>query len=96
MSRFSGTLPAEKSFKQWTNVDRAKRNRYWSAVREMRQEYTEEFKGVYDLTTRPTIHYWAEEKYGFRMHIDSYGNYADDFTIVNDKKFMLFQIRYWK
>lgn len=75
---------------------RYERDTYWRAVRDMRREYTEQFKGVYDLTTRPTIHHWAEGKYGFAMVMDGQGNYTQDFTITNPKKFMLFQIKFWK
>jgi hypothetical protein len=75
---------------------RAERNRYWSAIRDMRQEYMEEFKGIYDLTNRPTVHYWAEEKYGFRMEVDGEGGYTAKYDVIDDKKFMLFQIKYWK
>ncbi len=72
------------------------RNRYWGAIHAMRPEYMAEFKGVYDLTSRPTIHYWAEEKYGFKMETDGTGNYTAEYTVINPKKFMLFQIKYWK
>lgn len=73
-----------------------KRNQYWGAVKEVRKEYLEENKGMYDLTVRPTMHYWAEEKYGFRMETDGTGNYTENFTVTDPKKFMLFQIKYWR
>lgn len=72
------------------------RNRYWRAIHAMRPEYMDEFKGLYDLTTRPSIHYWAEEKYGFRMETDGTGNYTANYSVTNPKKFMLFQLKYWK
>jgi hypothetical protein len=72
------------------------RDRYWQSLYEMRQEYMSEFKGIFDLTVRPTMHYWAEQKYGFKMGLDGQGNYTSDYTVVNPKKFMLYQIKYWK
>jgi hypothetical protein len=75
---------------------REERDKYWSAIYAMRPEYMEEYKGVYDLTNRPTIHHWAEEKYGFRMETDGTGNYTAEYTVINSKKFMLFQLKYWK
>lgn len=75
---------------------RKERDAYWSAVTLMRKEYIEEHKGMFDLTARPTIHYWAEEKYGFAMALDGQGNYTQEFTITDPKKFMLFQIKYWQ
>ena len=83
-------------YHQWDQEDRNERNRYWMAIREMRKEYSEQYKGIYDLTVRPTIHYWAEEKYGFRMEISGSGDYTENYTVIDPKKFMLFQIKYWK
>lgn len=72
-----------------------KRNQYWHAIHAMRPEYMEEFKGDYSMT-RPAIHYWAENKYGFRMETDSTGNYTANYAVIDPKKFMLFQIKYWR
>lgn len=75
---------------------RKERDHYFSVLRAMRSEYMEEFKGIYDLTARPAIHYWAEEKYGFRMEVDGQGGYTSDYTVTDPKKFMLFKIKYWQ
>jgi hypothetical protein len=73
----------------------AERNRYWASIHAMRQEYIEQYKGIYDLN-RPRIDYWANEKYGFQMEADGEGNYTANYVVTNPKKFMLFQIKYWK
>lgn len=83
-------------YKSWIDEDKAQRNRYWVAVREMRKEYTKEHEGVHDLTARPTVHYWAEQRYGFRMEVTGDGDYSGNYTVIDPKKFMLFQIKYWK
>ncbi len=80
----------------WDNQDKAERNRYWSAIHSMRREYLDENKGIYDLTARPRIDYWANEKYGFQMEVDGEGNYTANYTVTDPKKFMLFQIKYWQ
>lgn len=72
-----------------------KRFDYWAAVRRMREEYVKEHEGMFDLTVRPTVHYWAEQKYGFVMGIDGQGDYTGEYTVVDPKKFMLFQVKYW-
>ena len=56
MSRFSGAMQAEESFRRWEDERKAKRTQYWNALQAMRKEYLEENKGVYDLTSRPTMH----------------------------------------
>jgi hypothetical protein len=96
MSRFAGALQAEESFRQWDKEQRARREQYWNALFSMRKEYMLENTGVYDLTSRPTMHYWAERKYGFKMGLDGQGNYTKDYEVTEPKKFMIFQIKYWK
>ncbi len=78
------------------DTSKEERDRYFNSIRRMRHEYIEEHKGIYDLTARPTVHHWAEKKYGFAMALDGTGNYTADYTVTNPKKFMLFQIKYWK
>lgn len=96
MTRFAGVMPAERSFQQYEQEERDHRTRYWHSLYDMRQEYLQVHKGNYDMTARPTMHYWAEEKYGFKMGMDGSGHYTGDFTVVDPKKFMLYQIKYWK
>lgn len=88
--------PMEQKYQDWERESREKRTRYWQSLYAMRQEYMQEFKGLFDLTVRPSLHYWAEEKYGFRMGLDGQGNYTQDYEVINPKKFMLFQIKYWQ
>jgi len=89
-------MPAEKNFRQWDQEGKARRQRYWDALFHMRSEYLKENLGDYDLTSRPTMHYWAEQKYGFKMGLDGQGNYTQDYEVTDPKRFMLFQIKYWK
>ena len=96
MSRFAGALQAEESFRMWEQERKDKGIRYWNAIYAMRTDYLAENKGIYDLTARPTIHYWAELKYGFKMGLDGQGNYTREYEVTDPKKFMLFQIKYWK
>lgn len=96
MSRFAGASQAEELFRIWDQERKAKRTQYWNSLQAMRKEYLEENKGVYDLTSRPTMHYWAELKYGFKMGLDGQGNYTQEYEVTDSKKFMIFQIKYWK
>jgi hypothetical protein len=87
--------PAEQSFQAWDAERKRKRWDYWSAVRSMRAKYLEENKGDLSMN-RPSLHFWAEGKYGFRMEADGSGNYTENYTVTDPKKFMLFQIKYWR
>lgn len=95
MTRYS-VNPMEQKFQEWDREHRDKRTQYWQSLYEMRQEYIQAFKNVSDLTSRPTMQYWAEEKYGFKMGMDGQGNYTGEYAVVDPKKFMLYQIKYWK
>ncbi len=93
MSNFTVTpIDDPKAVEFWKK--RKERDAYFSAVRRLNSEYTEEYKDIVDLTARPTVHYWVEEKYGFAMATDGSGNYTADYTITDPKKFMMFQIKY--
>ena len=85
----------EQNYTQWAAKQQAKRNDYWNALRKVRNEYMSEYKGVHDLTARPSFHYFVEEKYGIKMGIDSHGDYTSEYSVADPKKFMLFQIKYW-
>lgn len=91
-----GQSQAEASFRDWERERKEKRKQYWSALQSLRSEYLAENKGNYDMTARPTMHYWAELKYGFKMGLDGQGNYTEDYEVTDPKKFMLFQIKYWQ
>ena len=95
MTRFRTTLPAECSYEQWAQKEKERRWDYWQAVRRMREDYMAEFKGVTDLTVRPSLHFWAEEHYGIKMGIDGSGDYTGEYTVADPKKFLLFQLKYW-
>lgn len=90
------TNPLDEKFYKWDREQRAKRDQYWNAIFLMRNDYLEENKGFYDLTARPTLHYYAELKYGIKMGLDDQGNYTKFYDVVDPKKFMLFQIKYMK
>lgn len=77
-------------------MDRQKRNEYWNALAAMRQEYLAENTGNYDLTARPRLDYWANEKYGFQIEFDPIdGGFTEHYTVTDPKKFMIFQLKYW-
>ncbi len=95
MGRYN-THPVEAHFQQWDRDQRARREQYWNALFLMRNDYMEENRGVLDPTARPNLHYHAELKYGIKMGTDGQGNYTKDYTVVDPKKFMLFQIKYMK
>jgi len=96
MSRYS-IHPLEQSFQDWEAKRKANRHAYWGACALARQEYLAENKGNFDLTSRPRLDFWMNEKYGFQMGFDEIdGGITENYTVTDPKKFMLFQIKFWK
>jgi hypothetical protein len=79
-----------------TKEEKERRDKYFEIIRALRHEYMEVHKGILDITVRPRLDFWANEKYGFQMETDGQGNYTADYTVTDPKKFMLFQIKYWQ
>ena len=71
------------------------RRQYWGALHAVRSEYRSDV-GLNDGMTGPTMPHWVEQKYGLRMGLDGQGNYTQDYDVVDPKRFMLFQIKYFK
>ena len=88
--------PMEENFAEWDAERKRRRWDYWSALRRMRNEYLEEQEGHLDLTARPTRHYWAEQKYGLKMGLDGQGGYTEHYEVVDVRKFLIFQLKFWQ
>jgi len=76
-------------------MTKEQRNQYWGALHAVRSEYREAV-GDNIGVTGPTLPHWVEEKYGLRMGLDGQGNYTQQYYVVDPKRFMLFQIKYYK
>lgn len=80
---------------KWDLEDRAARDRYFSILRDIRvNEYLPEYKGMHDLTVRPAMHHYVEQKYGFAMATNGAGDYTADYTVTDPKKFLLFKVKF--
>jgi len=71
------------------------RTQYWGALHAVREEYTLEL-GDNAGMVGPTFPFWMEQKYGIRMGLDGSGNYTQYYDVVDPKRFLLFQINYFK
>jgi hypothetical protein len=79
----------------WKDEQKSKRWQYWNALHAVRSEYREAV-GDNEGMTGPTLPFWVEQKYGIKMGINGEGQYTQEYDIVNPKRFMLFQIKYFK
>ena len=76
-------------------VTTEQRNQYWHSLHAVRTEYREAVGDNVGMTG-PAMPQWLEQKYGLRMGQDGSGNYTAHYDVTNPKKFMLFQIKYFK
>ena len=79
----------------WNYETKSKRWQYWNALHAVRSEYRLAVGNNINMVV-PTLPHWVEQKYGLRMGQDGSGNYTQDYGVVNPKRFMLFQIKYFK
>ena len=95
MTRFNETLLAEESFRKWEEERKEKRNRYWSMLRRARQDWlrlTEQAAIEYDLG-ESAFYYYLQQNYGLKVELID-GKIAGDYTVVDDKKYMIFLLKY--
>ena len=95
MARYT-VHPLDKKFHEWEQEHKEQRNRYWRSVHTAREDYMHQYRDLIDQTAKPLLHNWLEEHYGIRMGIDDQGNYTADYQVTDEKKFMMFKLRYWQ
>ena len=84
-----------KDFQDYDDDDpdynkRDRRLHYWSVLRTLKQEFTEE-TGSRD----PAIYVsWLENKYGFKPKINHEGYLTDDYEIVDEKKYLIYVLKH--
>jgi hypothetical protein len=74
---------------------RVQRKEYWGALHAVRKEYPSEVGDNVGMT-RSTFPHWMEQKYGIKMGLDGSGNYTQEYTVTNPKRFLFFRIKYMK
>ena len=85
----------EAAIEAWEVEKKSRRWQYWNSLHAVRSEYRTEVGDNAGMTS-PTMPFWVEQKYGLKMGLDGQGNYTQEYTVVNPKRFMLFQIKYFK
>jgi hypothetical protein len=77
-----------------TVVEDGKQRRleHWHRLRLAKQDYY----GVYDRLTESTPDFYdhLRSQYGIKLDFDSSGNITDTYQILDEKKYMLFLLKY--
>ena len=95
MSRFSGALQAEESFRKWEDERKQDRYRYWRMLKRAKADYldlTYHASVEYTLTDSD-FYYYLQHNYGLKPQIID-GKIGEFFDVVDEKKYMLFVLKY--
>jgi hypothetical protein len=92
MARYA-THPIEQQFQEWNQRDKMLRSQYWAALRAARTDYMQESGRV---PADNGFYYHLQRKYGVKPDLDPQGNLTATYTVVDKKKFLLFQLEYFK
>lgn len=86
-----------KDFQDYDDEDpqkefRENRWNYWSNLRKLKQEF------YIETQSRDPVQYlkWLENKYGFKVGTDFEGNFTDSYKIVDEKKYIVYVLKYGK
>lgn len=95
MTRFNGSLQAEESFRRWEAERKQKRNSYWAMLRKANADYiklTEQAAIEYELG-EGAFYYYLQHNYGLKVELID-GKIAGEYHIVDEKKYLLFLLKY--
>ncbi len=70
-----------------------KRNEHWFRMRRARAEWSESSDLAWNIDD-PEFWLWLENFYGLKAHKDSQGNITDGYTVVNEKLYTLFLLKF--
>ena len=79
---------------KWDVARQQKRNEYWLMLKRARNEYYDLVAGVPDVDmTENDFYYYMQHNYGVRLNLVD-GNIDASYQIVDEKKHMLFIMKY--
>lgn len=94
MSRYS-SHPIEKQYLKWEMDRQRSRNEYWVMLKRARNDYynlTEEASAQFGIT-ESDFYYYMQRNYGVKVNLVD-GKIDASYQIVDDKKHMLFIMKY--
>jgi hypothetical protein len=82
-----GYNPANESYDEWDRDRKARRWKYWSAIRKLNAEF--------DTTNSNLLfNQWVLQTFGIRIIYSNEGHITDSFTVVDEKKYLFFVLKY--
>jgi len=84
-----------KNFQDYDDDDpdinrRDRRMHYWSVLKNLKEEF------LLETNSKDPQQYilWLECKYGFKPRINNEGYFTDDYEITDEKKYMIYVLKY--
>ena len=95
MTRFSGSLQAEESFRRWEAERKQKRNSYWAMLRKANADYLKltNQAGIKNEIGMSGFYYYLQQTYGLKVELID-GRSGGEHAIVDEKKHLLFLLKY--
>lgn len=86
---------ATLAFESWERERRSKQYRYWSMLRSAKDEFYRLVaqEGIADLMDDGSFYYFLQQNYGLRIELID-GNIAGEYHIVDEKKYLLFLMKF--
>ena len=74
--------------------NKQRRLEHWHRLRLAKEDYY----GIYDRLTEATPEFYdhLKKQYGLKLDFDNSGNITDTYQIIDEKKYMLFILKYPK
>ena len=84
----------EHTMQDWDREKKSRRFEHWHRLRLAKQDYY----GIYDRLTETTPEFYQhlKKQYGIKLDFDSSGSITDTYQILDEKKYMLFILKYPK
>ena len=65
---------------------------WWPRLFKAREEFDE--IGDLNTATIETFNDWLETEYGVRIVLDSVGDITDEYTVTDEQKFLIFELKF--
>ena len=74
--------------------ERRKRHYYWAMLRQANDDFKKIVSPKKYGSNVYAFSYYLQDIYGLRPELDGSGNYTGDYTILDEKKYLLFLLKY--
>ena len=82
-----GYNPADESFEEWDRDRKARRWKYWAAVRKLKADFDKEDSSL-------LFNQWMLQTFGIRIIYNNEGHLTENYEVIDEKKYLFFVLKY--